>query len=155
MDLLSLATAAIWIEFLTITVSKYIFTGSAIKEWYTQFQIVAVLSDILSVMIGIVLATMLFPKTNLFVAAVGVQVLHDLFFGSVVLNMIPTGHNTMIDVFKKYASESSYGILIADSVIISSTILLMNYLNSFNKQTLTLLALIGGYSLTYIIYTNP
>ena len=155
MDLLSLATAAIWIEFLTITVSKYIFTGSAIKEWYTQFQIVAVLSDILSVMIGIVLATMLFPKTNLFVAAVGVQVLHDLFFGSVVLNMIPAGHNTMIDVFKKYASESSYGILIADSVIITSTILLMNYLNSFNKQTLTLLALIGGYSLTYIIYTNP
>jgi hypothetical protein len=155
MDLLSLATAAIWVEFLTITVSKYVFKGSAIKEWYNQFQSVAVLSDILSVMIGILLATILFPKTNLFVSAIGVQILHDLFFGSVVLNMIPTGHNTMIDVFKKYAAESSYGIVIADSVIISSTILLMNYLNSFNKQTLTLLALIGSYSLTYILYTNP
>jgi hypothetical protein len=155
MDILSLATAAIWVEFLTITVSKYVFKGSAIKEWYNQFQSVAVLSDILSVMIGILLATILFPKTNLFVSAIGVQILHDLFFGSVVLNMIPTGHNTMIDVFKKYAAESSYGIVIADSVIISSTILLMNYLNSFNKQTLTLLALIGSYSLTYILYTNP
>lgn len=155
MDLLSLATAAIWIEFLTVTVSRYVFKGAAIREWYTQFQIVAVLSDILSVMIGILLATMLFPKTNLFIAAIGVQVLHDLFFGSVVLNMIPTGHNTMIDVFKKYAAESSYGILIADGIIISSTVLLMNYLISFNKQTLTFLALVGVYSLTYIMYTNP
>jgi hypothetical protein len=155
MDLLSLATAAIWVDFLTVVVSKYIFHGSAIKQWYNQFQSVAVMSDILSVMIGIMLAHMLFPKMNLLVSAIIVQVLHDIFFSTVVLGLVPAGHNSMIDLFKNYAAESSYGILIADAVIMSSTVLLMRYLNGVNKETVTLLALVGSYALTYIIYTNP
>jgi hypothetical protein len=154
MDLLSLATAAIWIDFFTVLVSKYMFSGSAIKQWYNQFQYVAVLSDILSVIIGIVLAHMLFPKLDLLVSAVIVQVIHDIFFSTVVLGLVPTGHNSMIDIFKLYASESSYGILVADAVIMVSTVLLMKYLNTLKKEIVTLLALIGGYGLTYIIYTN-
>jgi hypothetical protein len=60
----------------------------------------------------------------------------------------------MIDLFKNYAVESSYGILLADAVIIVSTVLLMKYLNTLKKEIVTLLALIGAYGLTYIIYTN-
>jgi len=154
MDLLSLATAAIWVDFFTVLVSKYIFRGSAIKQWYSQFQLVAVISDIVSVIIGVLLAHMLFPKINLLVAAIIVQVIHDVFFSTVVLGLVPTGHNSMIDLFKNYAAESSYGILVADAVIMSSTVLLMGYLNRVNKETVTLLAFIGVYSLTYVVYTN-
>ena len=154
MDLLSLATAAIWVDFFTVVVSKYIFRGSAIKQWYSQFQSVAVISDIVSVIIGVLLAHMLFPKINLLVAAIIVQVIHDIFFSTIVLGLVPTGHNSMIDLFKNYAVESSYGILVADAVIMTSTVLLMGYLNKLNKETVTLLAFIGVYSLTYIIYTK-
>lgn len=154
MDLLSLATAAIWVDFFTVIMSKYVFRGSAIKQWYMQFQYVAVLSDILSVMIGILLAHILFPKLNLLVAGVIVQVIHDIFFATVILGVIPTGHNSMIDIFKSYAIESSYGILFADAVIIISTVLLMEYLTKIKKEYVTLSALVGAYALTYIIYTN-
>ena len=154
MDLLSLAPAAIWVDFFTVVVSKYIFRGSAIKQWYSQFQSVAVISDIVSVIIGVLLAHMLFPKINLLVAAIIVQVIHDIFFSTIVLGLVPTGHNSMIDLFKNYAVESSYGILVADAVIMTSTVLLMGYLNKLNKETVTLLAFIGVYSLTYIIYTK-
>jgi len=154
MEILSLATAAIWVDFFTVVVSKYIFRGSAIKQWYNQFQSVAVISDILSVMIGILLAHALLPKLDLLVSAVIVQVIHDVFFSTVVLGLVPTGHNSMIDLFKNYAVESSYGILVADAVIVVSTVLLMKYLNTLKKEIITLLALIGAYGLTYIIYTN-
>lgn len=154
MDLLSLATAAIWVDFFTVAVSKYIFRGLAIKQWYSQFQYVAVLSDILSVMIGVLIAQMLLPKFNLVIAAIIVQVVHDVFFSTVVLGLVPTGHNSMIDLFKSYAAESSYGILVADAVIMASTVLLMGYLSRVKKETVTLLALIGAYALTYIIYTT-
>lgn len=154
MDLLSLATAAIWVDFFTVVVSKYIFRGSAIKQWYSQFQSVAVISDIVSVIIGVLLAHMLFPKLNLLVAAIIVQVIHDIFFSTVVLGLVPTGHNSMIDLFKNYAVESSYRILVADAVIMTSTVLLMGYLNKLNKESVILLAFIGVYSLTYIIYTK-
>ena len=154
MDLLSLTTAALWVDFFTVVVSKYIFKGVAIKQWYSQFQSVAVLSDVLSVMIGIMLAHMLFPKLDLLVSAIIVQVIHDIFFSTVVLGLVPTGHNSMIDLFKNYAVESSYGILVADAVIMVSTVLLMRYLNTLKKEIVTLLALIGAYGLTYIIYTN-
>lgn len=154
MDILSLATAAIWVDFFTVVLSKYVFTGEAIKQWYIQFQYVAVLSDTLSVMIGVMLANMLFPKMNLIVSSIIVQVIHDVFFGVVVLGFIPTGHNSLIDLLKTYQTESSFGILLYDALMMSSTVVLMNYLTNIKKETVTLLALIGAYALTYIIYTN-
>ena len=154
MDILSLATAAIWIDFFTVVLSKYVFTGEAIKQWYNQFQYVAVLSDVLSVMIGVMLANLVFPKMNLIVSSIIVQVIHDVFFGAVVLGFIPVGHNQMIDLLKTYQSESSFGILLYDAFMMGSTVVLMNYLTTIKKETVTLLALIGAYALTYIIYTN-
>ena len=154
MDLLSLTTAAIWVDFFTVVLAKYTFKGVAIKQWYSEFQYVAVLSDVLSLMIGVMLAHVLFPKVNLIVAAVIVQIVHDLLFGGVVLSLIPTGHNSMIDLFKTYAVESSYGILLYDSLMMVLGVLLMNYLSTMKKEIVTLLALIGAYALTYIIYTK-
>jgi small ligand-binding sensory domain FIST len=154
MDLLSLATAAIWIDFFTVFLAKYAFQGTAIKQWYNQFQYVAVLSDVLSVMIGVLLGHILFPKMNLILASIIVQVVHDVFFSIVVLGSIPTGSNTMIDVLKTYATESSYGILLYDAFMMGSTVMLMNYLLTVKKEYVTVLALLGGYALTYIIYTK-
>lgn len=154
MDILSLATAAIWVDFFTVVLSKYVFTGEAIKQWYNQFQYVAVLSDTLSVMIGVMLANMLLPKMNLIVSSIIVQVIHDVFFGVIVLGFIPAGHNQMIDLLKTYQTESSFGILLYDALMMSSTVVLMNYLTNIKKETVILLALIGAYALTYIIYTN-
>jgi len=154
MDLLPLVTASLWVDFLTVVLSKYYFAGNAIREWYNKFQYVAVLSDNLSVMIGITLGRLLFPKLNLVLSSVIVQMVHDIFFGAVVLPLIPIGHNTMIDLLKSYQTESSFGILGYDAFMMTSTVLLMGYLGKVNKEIVTLLAMIGAYALTYIIYTK-
>ena len=155
MDLLSLVTAAAWVDFLTVVIAKYTFTGEAIRQWYNRFQYVAVLSDVLSVTIGVLLAHLLFPKMNLVLAAVLVQVAHDVIFGTIILPLIPAGHNTLTDVLKLYENESSYGILIYDALMMALTVLLMNYLSTVRKEYVILSGLIAAYSLTYIIYTNP
>jgi hypothetical protein len=79
---------------------------------------------------------------------------HDIFFGAVVLPLIPIGHNTMIDLLKSYQTESSFGILGYDAFMMTSTVLLMGYLGKVNKEIVTLRAMIGAYALTYIIYTK-
>jgi hypothetical protein len=154
MNILSLATAAIWVDFFTVVASKYLFSGKAIAQWYTQFQYVAVLSDVLSVMIGVLVASTLFPNVNLVVSSIFVQLVHDIFFGAVVLRIIPKGHNSIIDLMNLYKTEISFGILVADAVIMGSTVTLMDYLNTIDQETVLLLALIGAYALTYIIYTR-
>jgi hypothetical protein len=91
---------------------------------------------------------------NLIVSSIIVQVIHDVFFGAVVLGYIPKGHNQIIDLLKTYQSESSFGILLYDAFMMGSTVVLMDYFTTVKKEIVTLLALIGAYALTYIIYTN-
>jgi hypothetical protein len=64
------------------------------------------------------------------------------------------GHNTMIDLFKQYASENSYKILIADSIMIASTVILANILGKVKKDFVVFGGLLGVYALTYIIHTH-
>ena len=140
-----------WVDFFTILLSKYVNLGTSLNLWYQEFGIVAVISDCLVIVLGIMIAQLFFPKYNLLLTAIVIQVIHDILFYLLVISPIPIGTNKMIDLFKSYASENSYKIIIADSIMMASTVLIAQQLHG---KFVPFIGLLGVYALTYIIYTK-
>lgn len=157
MNLLHISSAVVWVDFLVILISRFYPMTNALDIWYKQFQAVAVLNDCLVIILGILIAQFISPNasvTQLAILSVIVQLVHDTLFYIGVILPLPKGHNVMMDLFKKYASEGGYKILIADSAMISGTVFLSDYLTEFNDKIVTFVGLLGVYALTYMIYTK-
>lgn len=157
MDLLHISSAVVWIDFFVILLSKFYPMTKSLDIWYREFGIVAVISDCLVIVLGILLAQFISPNasvTGLAIVSVVVQLLHDYLFYIGVILPIPKGHNAMIDLFKKYSSEGSYKILLADSAMIAGTVYLSDYLYEFSNDKVVFVGLLGVYALTYMIYTR-
>jgi hypothetical protein len=157
MNLLEFGIAAAIVDFATLVASKFFNLGKSLNEWYARFGMVAVLSDVLVILIGIQLALLFEPKAGVFhllVLAVCIQIVHDILFYFFVILPIPAGQNEMIDLFKRYADENSYKIVIYDSFMISSTVLLAAYLHQLQLPVVHFIGLLTVYALTYIVYTH-
>jgi len=166
MRLISLIGAAIWVDFVVMLITKilpgqhlsFLPPTNALKLWYDKFGVAAVSADVLSLVLGVLLAMFLFPDAtglSLVGGAVFVQLLHDIFFYIVVILGLPTGQNQMIDVFKTYASEGGATILLADSLMITGTVLLATIWDMFfSYRFIAFKTLLGMYSLIYITYTK-
>lgn len=157
MNLLSITSAVVWIEFVTIILIKFFSLGKAVQKWYSRFGFVAVLSDVLVIILGIMIANFIVPDAStelLAMVSIAIQLVHDYLFYIFVILGVPKGQNAMIDLFKEYAIENSYKILLADSAMIGGTVLLAGVLEDVRPDIVTFLALLGTYSLTYIIYTK-
>jgi hypothetical protein len=166
MRLISLLSAAVWVDFVVMALTKvvpgqhlpFLPPTGALKLWYDKFGVAAVSADVLSLMLGVLLATFIFPYAyglQLVFGAIFVQLLHDLFFYFVVIQGLPQGQNSMIDVFKSYASEGGWTILLADALMISSVVFLSELSDIlFSYRTIAFQALLGMYSLIYITYTK-
>jgi len=157
MDLLHISSAVVWVDFLVILISRFYPMTNALDIWYKQFQFVAVINDCLVIILGILLAQFVNPRADthaLAVTSIIIQLIHDTLFYIGVIVPLPKGHNVMMDLFKKYANEGGYKILIADSAMIGSTVYLADYLGSLRKEHVIFIGLLGVYALTYIIYTK-
>lgn len=157
MDLLHISSAVVWVDFLVILISRFYPLTNALDIWYKNFGIVAVLNDCLVIVLGILLAKFVKPNagvTDLAIVSVVIQVIHDYLFYIGVILPIPKGHNSMMDLFKKYASEGGYQIILADSAMIASTVYLSDYLYNFSIDKVIFIGLLGLYALTYVIYTK-
>lgn len=157
MDLLDIASAVVWVDFLTIVIHKVFNLGKSLDKWYANFGIVAVISDCLVIVLGIMIAKFIFPNASLItlvMIAIIVQLVHDMLFYYFVILRVPQGQNKMIDLFKEYSIENSWKILVADSLMIGSTVLLADYLSKLKSSYTSFIGLLGTYGLTYIIYTK-
>ena len=157
MHLLDIASAVVWVDFLTIVISKVFKLGNSLDKWYANFGIVAVMSDCLVIVLGIMIARFIFPNAGLLAliaVAVAVQLLHDMAFYYFVILQVPKGQNSMIDLFKEYSIENSWKILVADSLMIGSTVFLASQLSKIKTVYTSFLGLLGTYAITYIIYTK-
>jgi hypothetical protein len=154
----SLLTATAWVDFAVIVISKFFPLTKALGTWYSKFGLVAIGSDILIIVLGIALAMLLSPGIsgwNLVALAVGIQVIHDVLFYVGVILPVPSGQNKIIDLFKRYAAEGSWKIIVADSAMVVSSVLLMEYLeNNLPADITRFLGVLAVYSLLYIIYTK-
>jgi len=115
---------------------------------------VAIISDCLVIVLGILLAQILFPTFPLLWTAIAIQIIHDVLFYLLVILPVPLGQNRMIDLFKEYATENGWKILAADSLMIGSTVLIAQHLSTMKNTVVSFLGLLGAYLLTYIIYTK-
>lgn len=154
MDLLHIAAAVTWVDFITITLHRVFNLGQSLDKWYSEFGIVAVISDCLVIVLGIMIAQLFFPRYPLLLTAIVIQIVHDILFYLLVIVPIPRGTNAMIDVFKDYSTENGWKILVADSLMIGSTVLIAENLVKFNTRVVQFIGLVGAYALTYIIYSK-
>jgi hypothetical protein len=165
MRLISLIGAAIWVDFIVMMITKlgpgqrvpFLPPAGALNLWYDKFGLAAVSADVLSAVIGVLLATFFFPNAwglGLVFASIFIQVLHDLFFYFVIL-AVPQGQNQMIDVFKAYADEGGWTILLADALIMTGTVTIATVWDLlFSYRFIAFQTLLGMYSLIYITYTK-
>lgn len=157
MDLLHISSAVVWVDFFTMALSKVFSMTRSLDVWYQKFGIVAIISDCLVIVLGVLMAQLLAPGasvTMLAAVSVGIQLVHDYLFYLLVILGIPKGHNSMIDLFKTYSIEGGYRILVADALMISSTVFLGDHLTQYDDKVVTFVGLLGAYALTYILYTK-
>jgi hypothetical protein len=87
--------------------------------------------------------------------AVAIQLVHDVLFYVGVIQAVPFGHNQIIDLFKRYAAEGSWKILLADAAMVASSVYLMEQMDAWLTDDQVLWSgLLALYSLMYIIYTQ-
>ena len=157
MNLLHISSAVVWVDFFTMPLSNYFTMTKSFDVCSQQFGIVAVISDCLVIVPGILLAQLISPAasaTGLALTSVIIQIIHDYLFYIGVILPIPKGHNSMIDLFKRYSTEGSYKIILADSAMIASTVFLGDHLTQYSDKIVSFIGLLGAYALTYILYTK-
>lgn len=155
---LSLFTAVAVVDFVVIVLSKFIPLTKSLDQWYRDFGVVAVGSDILIIVLGIALAKLLFPMAtgwSLVGIAVAIQLVHDVLFYIGIIQGVPAGQNAIIDLFKKYASEGSWQILLADAAMVTGSVLLMEwYSDTLTTDQTAFIGVLAVYALLYILYTK-
>ena len=137
--------------------------GRPINDWYDEFGLAAVLSDVTIIAIGLAISryiyTIFFMEKEgwsiyYFVAlAVLIQIVHDVAFAYGVVDKIPRGQNSMIDVFKEYVKIGPK-IIAADAAMVVGSIGLAAHLKNQDFHYTNSLTLITAYALSYILYTN-
>jgi uncharacterized protein YacL len=157
MKLLDILSAVVVVDFVVIVLSKFFNLGKSLDKWYAKFGMTAVLSDCLIIVLGIQLALLIEPKAgwfHLLMMVMAIQIFHDIWFYFGVIQPVPHGHNEIIDLFKEYAQENSWKIVVADSAMVVSTVVLAEVLSNYHESVVTFVGLLGTYALTYIIYTH-
>lgn len=159
-DYFPIITAAMITDMIVILLLKNrAFKSITLEKWYSTYGFSAGLADVLSIVIVIIVARFLyfkmFTKENLlyFIGlTVLVQLVHDVLF-YFLFKSIPRGVSKMMDSFKDYANENGAIILMADSLMMISTILLATYFTSFNVNTNIILFIVALYLIVYFIYS--
>jgi hypothetical protein len=140
--------------------------GKYLNEWYDQYNILAVLADVMIIFIGFLITRYLytyfffekfeFNPIMFMTLLVVVQLLHDLLFYFGVIRTIPLGHNEMMDTFKRYAGDLGGIILGGDALLmIGSALVAMSY-KALPSHIFVSITSIVVYAMPYILFTrNP
>jgi hypothetical protein len=161
---LPILTSAAFVDTLGLFVWKYTsLPGSPIQRWYNKFGLTAYIIDVLSIMLGVVLTQIgssfiggpWNPAFFCFLAVV-IQEIHDLFFGTIVVPLIPKGHNSVMDLMKDYVKiKNPGGILLVDAIYMICAALLTMFFYSGPLWITWFVLLWTLYVTGYILYTNP
>jgi hypothetical protein len=160
---LSLVNGALITDILVIIL---LISGSikskVLVDWYKTYNLSAVIADVLIIVIGVLLARLIYPyvygTTKPFsllkftLLAVGIQMLHDILFNRII-TAIPKGANRMVDTFKAYAKEVGVKAIVSDSAMMVATCLIANYLASTGSGTNSVTFILAVYCVPYLIYT--
>jgi uncharacterized protein YacL len=154
-DYLPLLNSAIITDLIVILMleQKYI-KSKILKEWYTKFHLGAFIADVLSIIIGVVIARFIYTSFGLkwnillfIIVVVFVQLTHDLLFAKLFYSF-PRKISSILDVFKDYANELGTRILLADAQMVTVTVILGSLLSNMGQNSNIVL-------LIFLIYLTP
>jgi len=159
-DYFPIITAAMITDMIVILLLKNkAFKSTTLEKWYSTYGFPAGLADVLSIVIVIIVTRFLYFKiftTENLLYFIGltvlVQLVHDVLF-YLLFTSIPRGVSKIMDSFKDYSNENGAMILMADSLMMISTILLATYFTSFNVNINIILFIIVLYLIVYFIYS--
>ena len=164
-DWLYIVPAVVLVDFIVVCLAKYpgrnpYFKIQSLDKWYESFGIFAIGSDVLSILIGIMITRYIYTSFDLhnplyFLAILLLfQLFHDMLFYMFVIQPMPKGHNTMIDVFKEYGLENGAKILGADALMMLFSVLTASLLKYLPPHYTIATLFITLYSFCYIIFTR-
>ena len=144
--------------FVILLLNTSVFKSRVLVEWYSQYNLSAVIADVLIILIGLIITRALyyyvfdsFSIVKFIILAVIVQITHDILF-YVFFTNIPRGINKMLDLFKDYANEVSYKAILADSGMMIMSCLIASYLVNKNINTNIIVLISFLYLLPYLLY---
>ena len=159
-ELLPIVTANLWVDLVIIFIamSGLIYTGKTLKLWYKKYRLSAIIADMFSIILGMILLRYIVYKLNIKVnlftfilLGIGLCIIHDILFYLLFKN-IPKGSNHMLDFFKDYAKDLGSTAIIGDVILVINAIILSALLNTKSKKTNIISLFIGIYLIPYIIY---
>jgi hypothetical protein len=161
-DYLSIISGAILTDlFVIFTLIIGAMQPKTLKEWYNKYGLSAIIADVLVIVIVIILARFIYPflfkEYSIFWfsgLAVCIQLIHDILFAQLCYAM-PRGRSEIMDTFKDYATENGYIILLADAMMVVSTIIIASLLSSFSFNVNIIVFIISIYIIPYFLYSIP
>ena len=159
-ELLPIVTANLWVDLaiIFIAMSGIIYTGKTLKLWYKKYRLAAVIADMFSIILGMILLRYIVYrlniKVNLFqfiLLGIGLCVVHDILF-YLFFKSVPRGSNHMLDFFKDYSKDLGATAIIGDVILVIWAIILASLLKKNSKKINIITLFIGIYLVPYIIY---
>lgn len=164
----SFIVAALIIEVIMLSIfrlTKSELAGKDINKWYDIYGLDAVLLDLLIVIIGFIVSSILYPiiignEFNIvyfLIFMLLIQITHDYLFWRYVITPIPRGHNKVIDTLKDYANNVKGGAIIGDSImyIIGVPIASLLVGADLSIGALISIGIFALYPIMYLLYTRP
>lgn len=166
-DLFYIFFAILTIDIIVLFLARYYKVGGKyLNEWYDQFNLLAVIADVMIIFIGFLITRYIYTyylferyewsPIYFMILLVVVQLLHDLVFYVGIIKPIPTGHNEMLDIFKKYADDLGGVILGGDAMLMITSALVAMVYKLMPLHAFVSVSSIFVYVLPYILFTrNP
>ena len=159
MNYLALLNAVLLTDICVILLSIFgIIQSKVLNRWYSNYNLSAVIADVLIIVIGIIIARFVYPYIfntysllKFIGLAVCIQIIHDILF-YVFFSNTPRGLNKMLDTFKDYAKEVSYKAILSDSGMMIMACLIASYLSNKNTNTNIIVLISSLYVLPYLLY---
>jgi len=136
-----------------------IINSKVLLRWYKQLSLSAVIADVLIIVLGITFVKFLYPyifdKYSLLkflLLAVVIQVTHDILF-YLLCTSVKRGKSKILDIFKDYGLEKGSGAIVADSLMMISSILIASYLKGLSLNANIITLIIAVYIVPYFIYS--
>jgi hypothetical protein len=156
-SLLELVTGVLITEWTFIFVARRAF-GKYINEWYTNFGVWALMSDVSSIIVGLFIAMYLYRGNSLLTliaVAVAIQWTHDLLFYWGVIRQVSPGVNGIIDLLKPYGDDAGIAAIVGDSWMMVGSLLFAHLVSKMPVNGQLFLLFVSTYMLPYAIHQKP
>jgi uncharacterized protein YacL len=158
-DYVPIITSSVIVDLIVIFITMKYASSIYLKKWYRTYNLGAVLADVLSVVIGIMIARYIYYYIfdewclwKFLLVVLGVQITHDILF-YMIFSAIPRGSSSIMDLFKDYAKELKGFAIFGDSLIMIGTVLLASFLAGLDLGTNLFILLWVVYLVPYFVYS--